>query len=53
MEEIVTKLGQIRQGMGQGLSHLEAVRQIGIFELTHFRWRRQYGGMGVAQLKEL
>jgi transposase-like protein len=35
------------------LSRLDAIRQIGVVEQTYYRWRRQYGGMGVDQLKEL
>ena len=52
-EEIVTKLRQIEALIGQGLSRLDAIRQIGVVEQTYYRWRRQYGGMGVDQLKEL
>lgn len=51
-EEIVTKLRQVEVLMGQGLSRLDAIRQIGVVEQTYYRWRRQYGGMGVDQLKE-
>ena len=50
-EEIVTKLRQVEVLMGQGLSRLDAIRQIGVVEQTYSRWRRQYGGMGVDQLK--
>ena len=39
--------------MGQGVSRLDAIRQIGVVEHTYYRWRKQYGGMGVDQLKEL
>ena len=39
--------------MGQGMSCLDAIRQIGVVEQTYYRWRKQYGGMGVDQLKEL
>ena len=52
-EEIVTKLRQVEVLIGQGLSRLDAIRQIGVVEQTYYRWRRQYGGMGVNQLKEL
>ena len=51
-EEIVTKLRQVEVLIGQGLSRLDAIRQIGVVEQTYYRWRRQYGGMGVDQLKE-
>ena len=52
-EEIVSKLGQVEVLMGQGMSRLDAIRQIGGVEQTYYRWRKQYGGMGVDQLKEL
>jgi transposase-like protein len=29
------------------------LRQIGVVEQTYYRWRKQYGGMGLDQLKEL
>ena len=52
-EEIVSKLLQVEVLMGQGMSRLDAIRQIGVVEQTYYRWRKQYGGMGVDQLKEL
>ena len=52
-EEIVLKLRQVEVLMGQGMSRLDAIRQIGVVEQTYYRWRRQYGGMSVDQLKEL
>ena len=52
-EEIVTKLRQVEVLMGQGMPRLDAIRQIGVVEQTYCRWRKQYGGMGVDQLKEL
>ena len=52
-EEIVSKLRQVEVLMGQGMSRLDAIRQIGVVEQTYYRWREQYGGMGIDQLKEL
>ena len=52
-EEIVSKLRQVEVLMGQGMSRLDAIRQIGVVEQTYYRWRKQYGGMGVDQFKEL
>ena len=52
-EEIVSKLRQVEVLMGQGMSRLDAIMQIGVVEQTYYRWRKQYGGMGVDQLKEL
>ncbi len=52
-EEIISKLRQVEVLMGQGMPRLDAIRQIGVVEQTYYRWRRQYSGMGVDQLKEL
>ena len=52
-EEIVSKLRQVEVLMGQGMPRLDAIRQIGVVEQTYYRWRKQYGGLGVDQLKEL
>ena len=52
-EEIVTKLRQVEVLRGQGMAMADAIRQIGVSELTYYRWRKQYGGMGTDQLKEL
>ena len=52
-EEIVTKLRQVEVLVGQGKSRIDAIRTVCITEQTYYRWRKQYGGMGTAQLKEL
>ena len=52
-EEIVTKLRQVEVLVGQGVARIDAIRQVRIVEQTYYRWRKQYGGMGTTQLKEL
>ena len=52
-EEILTKLRQVEVFAGQGMARVDAIRQISITEQTYYRWRKQYGGMGTDQLKEL
>jgi len=52
-EEIVTKLRHVEVLVGQGMKRIDAIREIGVVEQTFYRWRKQYGGMGTAQLKEL
>ena len=52
-EEIVTKLRQVEVLVGQGLARIDAIREVQITEQTFYRWRKQYDGMGTAQLKEL
>ena len=52
-EEIVAKLRQVEVLVGQGMARIDAIREISIGEQTYYRWRKQYGGMGTDQLKEL
>jgi transposase len=52
-EEIVSKLRQVDVLVGQGMARIDAIRQVSITEQTYYRWRKQYGGMGTDQLKEL
>ena len=52
-EEIVTKLRLVEVLVGQGMTKIDAIRQISITEQTYYRWRKQYGGMSKGQLKEL
>ena len=50
-EEIVTDLRQVLQS--RGMSVADAIRQIGVSEVTYYRWRKEYGGMKTDQLKRL
>ena len=52
-EEIVTMLRQVDVLVGQGKTRIDAIREIGVVEQTYYRWRKQYGGMGTDQVKEL
>ena len=52
-EEIVTKLRQVDVLVAQGMSRPDAILQVSITEQTYYRWKKQYGGMGTDQLKEL
>ena len=52
-EEIVTKLRQVEVLVGQGMPRLDAIREVQITDQTFYRWRKQYGGMGTNQLREL
>ena len=52
-EEIVAKLRQVEVLVGQGKKRIDAIREIGVVEQTYYRWRKQYGGMGTDQLREL
>ena len=52
-EEIVSKLRQVDVLLGQGKSRIDTIRQIGVTAFTYYRWRKNYGGMGTDQLKQL
>ena len=52
-EQIITHLRQVEILVSQGKTASEACRQIGVTEQTYYRWRREYGGMEVAQLRRL
>jgi|TARA_B100000959_G_scaffold266862_1_gene309727 transposase-like protein len=46
-------LRQVDVLVGQGKTRIDAIREIGVVEQTYYRWRKQYGGMGTDQVKEL
>jgi putative transposase len=52
-EEIVAKLRQVDVLMAQGKAVADAVRAIGVTEVTYYRWRNEYGGLKGAQVKRL
>ncbi len=52
-EEVVAKLRQVDVLRGQGMAMVDAIRQIGVSEVTFYRWRKEYGGMKADQLKRL
>ena len=52
-EEIIAKLREVEVRLARGETAASAARAVGVTEQTYYRWRKQYGGMGVDQLKEL
>lgn len=52
-EEIIAKLRQVEVMTGQGASMADALRSIGVTEVTYYRWRSEYGGMKLDQVKRL
>ena len=52
-EEIVVKLRQVDVLTSQGSTVADAIRKIGVTEITYYRWRKEYGGMRVDQAKRL
>jgi putative transposase len=52
-EEIVAKLRQVDVLVSQGRSAADAIRAIGVTEVTYYRWRREFGGLKSGQVKRL
>lgn len=52
-EEIVAKLRQVDVLTSQGMPMADAIRRIGVSEVTCDRWRREYGGLKSDQVKRL
>ena len=51
--EIVDLLRQAEVHLSQGMTVVEAVKQLGISEQTYYRWRKEYGGLDKTQAKKL
>ena len=52
-EEIVAKLRQVDVVVSQGTPVSDAIWQIGVTEVTYYRWRQEYGGLKLDQVKRL
>lgn len=52
-EQIITKLRQVEVAAARGETVANAVRQIGVTEQTYYRWRSEYGGLSLDQVKRL
>ena len=52
-EEIVAKLRQVDVLVSQGQNMVDAIRQIGVSEVTYYRWRQEFGGLKIEQVRRL
>ena len=52
-EEIVAKLRQVDVLASQGQSVADAIRAIGVSEVTYYRWRREFGGLKSDQVRRM
>jgi len=52
-EEIVAKLRQVEVMVAQGKPVAEAVRAIAVSEATYHRWRAEFGGLKLDQVRRL
>ena len=52
-EEVVAKLRQVDVLTSQGATVADAIRQIGVTEVTYYRWRKEYGGLKTGQVRRI
>ena len=52
-EEVVSKLRQVDVLVSQGKVVADAVRAIGVTQVTYYRWKQEYGGLKVDQVKRM
>ncbi len=52
-EEIVAKLRRVDVLVSQGQSVVDAIRTIGVTEVTYYRWRQEFGGLKTDQVKRM
>ena len=52
-EEIIRKLREADVLIGQGTNVSDVIRQLGVSDVTYYRWRKEYGGLKVDQAKRL
>ena len=50
-EQIIKKLREIEVLLSHGSTVGKAAREIGVTEQTYYRWRREYGGMCIDEVK--
>ena len=50
-EEIIAKLWQVDVLVSQGQKMADAIRQIGVSEVTCYRWRQEFAGLKTEQVK--
>ena len=52
-EEIINKLRETEVRLAQGETVALACKQIGVSEQTFYRWRQEYGGLRIDQVRRL
>ena len=52
-EEIIRKLREADVLIGQGQTVTDVIRQLGVSDVTYYRWRKEYGGLKIDQAKRL
>ena len=52
-EEILVKLRQVDVLTSQGSTVADAIRQVGVTEITYYRWRKEFGGLQTNQVRRI
>ena len=52
-EQIINRLREVEVALAKGATVVTAVRGIAVTEQTHYRWRREYGGLTVEQARRV
>ena len=52
-EQIIGYLRQAEVMLSQGRKMDDVLREMGVTGNTYYRWRKEYGGLGLAQAKRL
>ncbi len=52
-EQIIGKLREAEVLLGKGQTIGQACRKLGVTDQTYYRWRKEYGGMRVDQVRRL
>ena len=52
-EQIIGKLHEADVLQSQGKTIVEITRQLGISDMTYYKWRKEYGGLRIDQAKRL
>ena len=50
-EQVINKLREAEVAIAEGSTVAEAARRIGVTEQTFYRWRSEYGGLRIDQVK--
>ncbi len=51
VEQILTKLREAKVALSNGHPVVQVYRTLGITEHTYYRWRNEYGGLKIDQVK--
>ena len=52
-DDIIAKLREADIHISQGKTVAETIKQLGVSDVTYYRWRKEYGGMTTTQVKRL